>query len=128
MAIIFSCSVESSEIDLSEFQEDNQDESPTENRENNSDPGETNAETTSEPPSGPVGEAKYIIFFIHSVAFLTCKENCFTLILLFTENGSGTPSKQGKKLVISDEYFQRVTRALVLGLRQHEETVMQEGM
>nr|GMC99814.1 DNA replication licensing factor MCM6 [Ipomoea batatas] len=90
-------SVESSEIDLSEFQEDNQEDSPNENRENNSDPGETHAETTSEPPSGPA------------------------------ENGPGTPSKQGKKLVISDEYFQRVTRALVLGLRQHEETVMQEG-
>lgn len=63
VAIVFSCSVESSEIDLSEFQEDNQEDSPNENRENNSDPGETHAETTSEPPSGPAGESKYIVNF-----------------------------------------------------------------
>lgn len=43
------------------------------------------------------------------------------------ENGEGPASKQGKKLLISDEYFQRVTRALVMRLRQHEETVLQEG-
>lgn len=39
----------------------------------------------------------------------------------------GSNPQQGKKLVISDEYFQRVTRALVMRLRQHEETVAQEG-
>ncbi|KAK7856170.1 dna replication licensing factor mcm6 [Quercus suber] len=32
-----------------------------------------------------------------------------------------------KKLVITDEYFQRVTQALVMCLRQHEETITQEG-
>ncbi|KAF3635584.1 DNA replication licensing factor MCM6 [Capsicum annuum] len=44
-----------------------------------------------------------------------------------TENITRTTSKQGKKLVITDEYFQRVTRALILRLRQHEETVTQDG-
>lgn len=43
------------------------------------------------------------------------------------ENGGGSANQQGKKLVISDEYFQRVTQALVMRLRQHEEAVMQEG-
>ncbi|XP_043690097.1 DNA replication licensing factor MCM6 [Telopea speciosissima] len=43
------------------------------------------------------------------------------------ESGIGTGSRQGKKLVISDEYFQRVTQALVMRLRQHEESVMQDG-
>lgn len=31
------------------------------------------------------------------------------------------------KLVISEEYFQRVTQALVMRLRQHEETVKDDG-
>lgn len=43
------------------------------------------------------------------------------------EDGEAPANKQGKKLLISDEYFQRVTRALVMRLRQHEETVQQEG-
>ncbi|KAL3812505.1 hypothetical protein ACJIZ3_013773 [Penstemon smallii] len=43
------------------------------------------------------------------------------------ENGEGPEGKQAKKLVISDEYFQRVTRALVMRLRQHEDTIAQEG-
>ncbi|XP_068638112.1 DNA replication licensing factor MCM6 [Aristolochia californica] len=32
-----------------------------------------------------------------------------------------------KKIVITEEHFQRVTQALVMCLRQHEETVMQDG-
>lgn len=43
------------------------------------------------------------------------------------EDGEAPANKQGKKLLISDEYFQRVTRALVMRLRQHEETVQHEG-
>ena len=43
------------------------------------------------------------------------------------ENGAGSANQQGKKLVISDEYFQRVTQALVMRLRQHEEAVTREG-
>ncbi|XP_076957135.1 DNA replication licensing factor MCM6-like [Bidens hawaiensis] len=34
---------------------------------------------------------------------------------------------EAKKLVITDEYFQMVTQALVMRLRQHEETVAREG-
>lgn len=43
------------------------------------------------------------------------------------ENAADGSNPQGKKLIISDEYFQRVTRALIMCLRQHEETVLQEG-
>lgn len=43
------------------------------------------------------------------------------------ESGLGSGNQQGKKLVISDEYFQRVTQALVMRLRQHEESIMQDG-
>lgn len=43
------------------------------------------------------------------------------------ENGNDATGQQKKKLVITDEYFQRVTQALVMRLRQHEETVTQEG-
>jgi hypothetical protein len=32
-----------------------------------------------------------------------------------------------KKLVITEEHFQRVTQALVMKLRQHEESVMKDG-
>jgi hypothetical protein len=44
-----------------------------------------------------------------------------------SESGAGLANRQGKKLVITDEYFQRVTQALVMRLRQHEEAVMHEG-
>ena len=33
-----------------------------------------------------------------------------------------------KKLVITEEYFQRITQALVMRLRQHEESIMKDGM
>ncbi|KAI3831348.1 hypothetical protein MKX03_034134, partial [Papaver bracteatum] len=42
-------------------------------------------------------------------------------------SGAGTEIRQGRKLVITDEYFQRVTRSLILHLRQHEDTVAQDG-
>ncbi|KAI5650344.1 hypothetical protein M9H77_36349 [Catharanthus roseus] len=91
-------SVESSEIDLSEFQEENRADGEGDNGDGA--PGQAEARpdgASTEPASG------------------------------HTENGEGPASKQGKKLLISDEYFQRVTRALVMRLRQHEETVLQEG-
>ncbi|RZC46839.1 hypothetical protein C5167_039793 [Papaver somniferum] len=43
------------------------------------------------------------------------------------ESGSGTGTRQGRKLVITDEYFQRVTQSLILHLRQHEDTVAHDG-
>lgn len=39
----------------------------------------------------------------------------------------GTEIRQKKKMVITEEHFQRVTQALIMRLRQHEETVMQDG-
>lgn len=42
-------------------------------------------------------------------------------------NAEGSGKAQGKKLILSDEYFHRVTRALVMRLRQHEDSVAQEG-
>ncbi|MCL7030272.1 hypothetical protein MKW94_023074 [Papaver nudicaule] len=44
------------------------------------------------------------------------------------ESGAGTGTRQGRKLVITDEYFQRVTQSLILHLRQHEDTVAQDGL
>ncbi|KAK4347703.1 hypothetical protein RND71_034042 [Anisodus tanguticus] len=90
-------SVESSEIDLSEFQDENREDSVGDT-ENGTGQGEN--QPTGAPAESVTGNA---------------------------ENDAGTTSKQGKKLVITDEYFQRVTRALILRLRQHEETVTQEG-
>ncbi|TMW85280.1 hypothetical protein EJD97_023391, partial [Solanum chilense] len=90
-------SVESSEIDLSEFQNENPEDGVGDTQ-NGTGQGET--EPTEAPAESVSGNA---------------------------ENGAGTTNKQGKKLVITDEYFQRVTRALILRLRQHEETVMQDG-
>ncbi|KAJ8549855.1 hypothetical protein K7X08_033562 [Anisodus acutangulus] len=90
-------SVESSVIDLSEFQDENREDSVGDT-ENGTGQGED--QPTGAPAESVSGNA---------------------------ENDAGTTSKQGKKLVITDEYFQRVTRALILRLRQHEETVAQEG-
>ncbi|CAI9090727.1 OLC1v1025554C1 [Oldenlandia corymbosa var. corymbosa] len=88
-------SVESSEIDLSDFQEENRDDA------DGGDPmvqDETNANGASTEP-------------------------------VPTNAGTGDEpaNKQAKKLVMTDEYFQRVTRALVMRLRQHEETVLEQG-
>ncbi|XP_021901529.1 DNA replication licensing factor MCM6 [Carica papaya] len=75
-------SVESSEIDLSEFQEDN--------RDNTEGADEGNGNAAESVPRNAEGGA-------------------------------------ASKLVISEEYFQRVTQALVMRLRQHEETVKDDG-
>ncbi|KAL6581928.1 MCM DNA helicase complex subunit mcm6 [Orobanche minor] len=76
-------SVESSEIDLSEFQEENN--SGVDDGDDVSGHG-----ATPQPPSGN-------------------KESA------------------AKKLLLSDEYFQRVTRALVMRLQQHEDAIMHGG-
>ncbi|KAB1221601.1 DNA replication licensing factor MCM6 [Morella rubra] len=91
-------SVESSEIDLSEFQEEARDDGS--GGDGNDGTGEDDAQprnSSAEPASGNA------------------------------EGGAGSANQQGKKLVITDEYFQRVTQALVMRLRQHEESVMLEG-
>ncbi|XP_057971619.1 DNA replication licensing factor MCM6 [Malania oleifera] len=92
-------SVESSEIDLSEFQEQNPDGADS-GHGGSSGSGPGIAEPTAsaaEPADGS------------------------------TEGGPSPANQPGKKLVISDDYFQRVTHALVMRLRQHEEAVMHDG-
>ncbi|KAK1423653.1 hypothetical protein QVD17_18959 [Tagetes erecta] len=86
-------SVESTEIDLTEFQEENLEDG---------DAGENGEARPDDAGAGADDDT-------------TMKE---------PENGE---EPGGKKLVITDEYFQRVTQALVMRLRQHEETVMREG-
>ncbi|XP_027085695.1 DNA replication licensing factor MCM6-like [Coffea arabica] len=92
-------SVESSEIDLSEFQEENRDDADGgDHGDGGTGQEEAHADGASiEPRQGNA------------------------------ESGAGAGNRQGKKLVMTDEYFQRVTRALIVRLRQHEETVLQEG-
>ncbi|KAF7840260.1 DNA replication licensing factor MCM6 [Senna tora] len=105
-------SVESSDIDLSEFQEENRDD----NASGSDKPGSTGdadgqvGDTTNQEAAGTNGEVS-----IAQVNYLT-----ETAV-------DGSAPQQRKKIVISDEYFQRVTHALVMRLRQHEETVAQEG-
>ncbi|XP_059656349.1 DNA replication licensing factor MCM6 isoform X1 [Cornus florida] len=97
-------SVESSEIDLSEFQEVNRN-SGDGGDDGNNESGQAEAQPSGAASDPASGDADYHL----------------------AENGEGPTNRQGKKLVISDEYFQRVTQALVMRIRQHEETLMQEG-
>ncbi|CAN1809954.1 DNA replication licensing factor MCM6 [Linum perenne] len=84
--------VESSEIDLSEFQ----DPSPEEGGDGGND-GNTGAGPDDAQPSN-------------------------------VENAAAAPAaQQGKKLVLTEEYFQRVAQALVMRLREHEDAVAREG-
>ncbi|KAG2689409.1 hypothetical protein I3760_09G137700 [Carya illinoinensis] len=90
-------SVESSEIDLSEFQEVHDDGNGGDGTDGTGQDDAQPSNSAAEPASGNA------------------------------ESGEGTGNRPGKKLVITDEYFQRVTQALVMRLRQHEEAVIQEG-
>ncbi|KAK9149950.1 hypothetical protein Syun_008259 [Stephania yunnanensis] len=90
--------LQSSEIDLSDFQEETSDDV------NNGQNG--NGENREQPDQGDPPESTGTTEPAHG------------------DPGSG--SRQGKKLVISDEYFQRVTQALIMRLRQHQEAVMQD--
>ncbi|KAF5193857.1 Dna replication licensing factor mcm6 [Thalictrum thalictroides] len=96
-------SVEASEIDLSDFQEAGDgDDVRDDNGENTaSDQGDAQPQPSTS-TEGPASENP--------------------------ESGAEPASKQSRKLVISDEYFQRVTQALVMNLRQHEEAAMQDGV
>ncbi|KAG5228080.1 hypothetical protein OIU76_017570 [Salix suchowensis] len=92
-------SVETSEIDLSEFQEANRNDDDVGN-DGNDGPSQGDAQPSNADANPVSGN---------------------------TENGAASAGRQGKKLVISEEYFQRVTQALVMRLRQHEEAVMRDG-
>ncbi|GER43247.1 DNA replication licensing factor MCM6 [Striga asiatica] len=92
--------VESSEIDLSEFQEENNEEGGDGNTGNGDDDASGHMETD-----------------LNGAASQPASEN--------KENADNNKSR--KKLVISDEYYQRVTRALVMRLRQHEDSLVHGG-
>ncbi|KAG6402110.1 hypothetical protein SASPL_138982 [Salvia splendens] len=81
-------SVESSELDLSEFQEE----------ENDGHDGDDGSGGNEDNAPGQENAAE-----------------------------AAAENQKGKKLVITDEYFQRVTRALIMRLRQHDDTLTREG-
>ncbi|KAK1276112.1 Protein PROLIFERA [Acorus gramineus] len=93
-------SVESSEIDLSDFQEE----------EDGGDGNRTADQADAQPSHNEPGDAS---------------GNAGEGLPKTGEGAEG--GQQKKKLVITEEHFQRVTRALVMRLRQHEEAVMQDG-
>ncbi|KAJ4765576.1 DNA helicase [Rhynchospora pubera] len=86
-------SVESSEVDLSDFQDEE-------------DLAEPHTEEMAQPENNDAGPAP---------------EN------QGEHQDQGNETQQKKKLVITEEEFQRITHALVMRLRQHEEEVMQDG-
>ncbi|XP_062012222.1 DNA replication licensing factor MCM6 isoform X2 [Rosa rugosa] len=100
-------SVESSEIDLSEFEDsrDNVEGNDNDNGNNGTDHGDDNGNNGTGPGDDQTTNGRASV----------------------NGGGSGSANQQGKKLIISDEYFQRVTQALIMRLRQHEEDVRQSG-
>ncbi|KAM5586991.1 DNA replication licensing factor MCM6 [Rosa sericea] len=98
-------SVESSEIDLSEFEDSRDNVEGNVNGNNGTDHGDDNGNNG----TGPGDQTTNGRASVNG------------------EGGSGSANQQGKKLIISDEYFQRVTQALIMRLRQHEEDVRQSG-
>ncbi|PRQ30206.1 putative DNA helicase [Rosa chinensis] len=101
-------SVESSEIDLSEFEDsrDNVEGNDNDNGNNGTDNGDDDGNNGTGPGDDQTTNGRASVN---------------------GEGGSGSANQQGKKLIISDEYFQRVTQALIMRLRQHEEDVRQSG-
>ncbi|XP_050224009.1 DNA replication licensing factor MCM6-like isoform X2 [Mercurialis annua] len=98
-------SVESSEIDLSEFQEGIHDDIDGDGADGGDDgPGQGDAQENNNEAGSASGNTAAA-----------------------AGGGEGSGSQREKKLVISEEYFQRVTQALVMRLRQHEDSVMQDG-
>ncbi|XP_031372500.1 DNA replication licensing factor MCM6 [Punica granatum] len=92
-------SVDSSEIDLSEFQ----------------DGDHTHENDATNPPAGGDDSRPQ------------SRDDAPEQTPADAENDASTVGPQKKKLVITDEYFQRVTQALIMRLRQHEEAVIRDG-
>lgn len=127
MIAVFSspCSVESSEIDLSEFQEGNIDGADDSN--DNSGQGDAQPRNVAaEPASGTAGRTISAVllksFYFHEHLSFRMKMN-----YCLSENGVGFANHQKEEYRVKEDYFQRVTQALVMRLRQHEETVKQQG-
>ncbi|XP_014502219.1 DNA replication licensing factor MCM6 isoform X2 [Vigna radiata var. radiata] len=108
-------SVESSEIDLSEFQEENQNAGAAGGvgNENNRDANGAGGDGNDNRDANDGNQA----------------DGSNSQGMRQADRNDGNPADgskpQAKKLVISDEYFQRVTSALIMRLRQHEEAAMQ---
>ncbi|WVZ21309.1 hypothetical protein V8G54_008631 [Vigna mungo] len=108
-------SVESSEIDLSEFQEENQNAGAAGGvgNENNGDANGAGGDGNDNRDANDGNQA----------------DGSNSQGMRQADRNDGNPADgskpQAKKLVISDEYFQRVTSALIMRLRQHEEAAMQ---
>lgn len=122
--------MESSEIDLSEFQDENRDDVDH----GDGGPGEGEAQPSGAEPESTSRNAGWLILPILVICIFLLQvipgSGQVTILLrsqYHAENGDEATTQKGKKLVITDEYFQRVTHALVMHLRQHEESVMQEG-
>ncbi|XP_014502218.1 DNA replication licensing factor MCM6 isoform X1 [Vigna radiata var. radiata] len=109
-------SVESSEIDLSEFQEENQNAGAAGGvgNENNRDANGAGGDGNDNRDANDAGNQA---------------DGSNSQGMRQADRNDGNPADgskpQAKKLVISDEYFQRVTSALIMRLRQHEEAAMQ---
>ncbi|KAK9937276.1 hypothetical protein M0R45_014077 [Rubus argutus] len=100
-------SVESSEIDLSEFEDSRDNVEGNDN--NGTGRGDDNGNNGTGPDDDQTTNGRAEPASVNG------------------EGGVGSANQQGKKLIISDEYFQRVTQALIMRLRQHEEDVRQSG-
>lgn len=107
--------MESSELDLSEFQEEDND---GHDGDDGSGGNEDNAPGQGETRLTHLKDAYW--------AYLNAY---WAYLSIYAENAAeaAAENQKGKKLVITDEYFQRVTRALIMRLRQHEDTLTREG-
>ncbi|KAL5158202.1 DNA replication licensing factor MCM6 [Glycine soja] len=106
-------SVESSEIDLSEFQEQNHDDGAGGGNENdnNRDANYQEGNDTAQQAAGNGNDQ------VGNDAARQATGN--------NGNPADGSKPQVRKLIMSDEYYQRVTSALIMRLRQHEEAVVQ---
>ncbi|ESW10876.1 hypothetical protein PHAVU_009G245600 [Phaseolus vulgaris] len=115
-------SVESSEIDLSEFQEENQNAGAVggDGNDNNGDANGGGGDA-----NGGGGDANDN----RDANDGNPADGSNSQGMKQADGKDGNPADgskpQAKKLVISDEYFQRVTGALIMRLRQHEEAAVQ---
>ncbi|KAJ3694519.1 hypothetical protein LUZ60_009999 [Juncus effusus] len=105
-------SVESSEVDLSDFQEEDEifDRATTGDLPDDDQANNNNNNNNNNQDAGPTSETQ-------------AQDN---------DNNQGEGNNEGnnnqkKKLVITEEEFQKITQALVMRLRQHEDEIAQDG-
>lgn len=116
------CSVESSEVDLSDFQ----DAEDGTNVPSDNDAGQP-AEADAAPQQQGAGRFQYQNSKLKMIVFCISLFLTFLLFLYQIIENDQAADNSKKKLVITEEHFQRVTQALVMRLRQHEESVMKDG-